>query len=58
MSPRVEYIAFMAWSAARSDGLDVPDDFDAFVDVLDNIEVLDGPEEAANPTDGGQSAEL
>lgn len=58
MSPRVEYIAFMAWSAARSGGLDVPEDFDGFVDVLDNIEVLDAPEESANPTDGGQSAEL
>ena len=58
MSPRVEYIAFMAWSAAVADGLDVSDDFDRFVDVLDNIEVMDADETAANPTDGGQSAEL
>lgn len=58
MSPRVEYIAFMAWSAAVADGLDVPDDFDKFVDVLDNIEVMDADETAVNPTDGGQSADL
>jgi len=59
MSPRVEYIAFMAWSAAKAKGIDVPDDFDGFLDVVDNLEVIDTDEAPnANPTNGGQSAEL
>lgn len=59
MAPRVEYLAFMAWTAAQADGLDVPSDFDGFLDVLDDLSVVeDSDETAANPTDGGQSAEL
>jgi hypothetical protein len=59
MSPRVEYLAFMAWTAARSDGLDVPAEFDDFLDVVEDLSIVDQEDsEAANPTDGGQSAEL
>ena len=59
MSPRVEYLAFMAWTAAQADGLDVPGKFDDFLDVVTDLSIVDGEgDEAANPTDGGQSAEL
>jgi hypothetical protein len=58
MSPRVEYIAFMAYSAASAAGIDVPDTFDGFLDKLDDISVVDEADTDPNPTDGGQSAEL
>lgn len=54
IAPRLEYIAFMAYTAAQSAGIEVPDTFDGFLDVVDNLEVIDQPEEAGNPTDGGQ----
>ena len=57
MSPRLEYIAFMAYTAASSAGQKVPDTFDGFLDVVDDLEILDESPEKANPTDGGQSAE-
>ena len=59
MDPRVEYLAFMAWTAAQSEGLDVPGKFDDFLDQLEDLSVVeDDDAQAANPTDGGQSAEL
>lgn len=55
MAPRLEYIAFLAWTAARSAGIDVPDTFDGFLDEVEDLEVIDGEDAAdANPTDGGQ----
>jgi len=57
MAPRLEYIAFMAWAAARRAGVAVPADFDEFVNVLDDIEVIEAPKGKApnaNPTAGGQ----
>jgi hypothetical protein len=55
MAPRLEYIAFLAWSAACRAGLPVPDDFDEFVNVVDDLEVIDtGVPADANPTAGGQ----
>ncbi len=59
MRPRLEHIAFMAYAAAKDSGISVPDDFDAFVDELQDIEVIDAEgTEAPGPTDGGQSHEL
>jgi hypothetical protein len=58
MSPRVEYIAFMAWTAAQSAGIAVPDTFDGFLDEVEDIEVVEGDGGAPNPTNGAQSAEL
>ena len=59
MDPRVEYLAFMAWTAAQSEGLDVPGKFDDFLDQLEDMSLVeDDDAQAANPTDGGQSAEL
>lgn len=59
MAPRLEYIAFMAWSAARSNDLPVADTFDGFLDEVEDLEVIDDGKPAdSNPTDGGQSAEL
>jgi hypothetical protein len=58
MAPRLEYIAFMAWTAARGDGLPVAAKFDDFIDTIVDIEVVDDAvERDANPTDGEQSAE-
>ena len=54
MAPRVEYVAYMAWAAARSQGIPVADTFDAFVDELVDIEQVDGEQTDQNPTDGGQ----
>jgi hypothetical protein len=55
MSPRVEYIAYMAWKAAQLQGVAVPDDFEGFIDELVDIEQVEGDEPRdANPTDGGQ----
>lgn len=55
VQPRIEWLAFMAYSAAKDDGLPVGDDFDAFVDSLEGIEaVSDGDDDQANPTDGEQ----
>lgn len=54
MAPRLEYIAFMAWTAARSAGIEVPDTFDGFLDAVDNLEVVENEAQEANPTDGGQ----
>lgn len=55
LSPRLEYIAFLAWSAATAAGLAVPAEFDDFIAAIDDIEVVDGDTPAdANPTDGGQ----
>jgi len=55
MSPRLEYVAFMAWSAARSAELPVADTFDGFLDeVVDLAIVDDGEERDANPTGGDQ----
>ena len=49
----------MAWTAAQSDGLDVPGKFDDFLDQLEDLSVVEEDNaQAANPTDGGQSAEL
>ncbi len=36
-NPRLEYLAFLAWSAMRRTGPGVPD-FDTFVGTLDDIE--------------------
>lgn len=59
MRPRLEHIAFMAYAAAKDSGISVPDDFDAFVDELQDIEVIDAEgTETPGPTDGGQSHEL
>ena len=59
MRPRLEHIAFMAYAAAKDSGISVPDDFDAFVDELQDIEVIDAEgTEAPGPTGGGQSPEL
>ena len=52
MSPRMEWLAFMAWHAAGASG-----EFDEFVDSLDAIESVDegeGEGESANPTAGDQ----
>lgn len=55
MAPRLDHIAFLAWSAATSAGLAVPAEFDDFVLALDDIEVIAGDKPAdANPTAGGQ----
>lgn len=55
MSPRVEYVAFMAYTAAQSAGIDVPDTFDGFLDVVEDLQVVDDEKRPeANPTDGGQ----
>ena len=55
MAPRLEYIAFLAWSAATAAGLAVPADFDDFIAVIDDMEVIDeGKPADANPTAGGQ----
>lgn len=55
MSPRLEYIAFMAWSAARSADLPVADTFDGFLDEIVDLEVVEGEANRdANPTDGDQ----
>jgi hypothetical protein len=55
MAPRLEYIAFLAWTAGRSAGLPVADTFDGFFDEVRDLEVIDTDEKAdANPTDGGQ----
>ncbi len=57
-APRLEYIAFMAWSAAKRDNLPVPAKFDAFVDDIIDLEVVDNEDTAdSNPTDGGPQAE-
>lgn len=54
MSPRLEYLAFMAWTAARGQGLPVADDFDGFIDELVDIESVDAEGATdANPTAGG-----
>jgi len=59
LAPRLEYIAFLAWSAATAAGLAVPAEFDDFVAVIDDIELIEkGKPANANPTAGGQSAEL
>ena len=59
MEPRVEYLAFMAWTAAQSAGLEVPGKFDDFLDQLEDLSIVEEDDpKAANPTDGGQSAEL
>jgi hypothetical protein len=40
-------------------GLDVPGKFDDFLDQLEDLSVVEEDNaQAANPTDGGQSAEL
>jgi hypothetical protein len=57
MAPRLEYIAFLAWSAGRSAGLPIADSFDGFLDEVSDLEVIDTDEDEkpdANPTDGGQ----
>lgn len=55
MAPRLEYVAFMAWSAAKSQGLPVADDFDGFLDEVEDLEVIeDADQQDANPTGGGQ----
>jgi hypothetical protein len=55
MAPRLEYIAFLAWKAASTAGIAVPKTFDGFVDVVEDLEVIDGDVPAdSNPTDGGQ----
>lgn len=57
MAPRLEYVAFMAWSAAKAEGLPVADDFDGFLDQVEDLEVIDTDAKAdANPTAGGPSA--
>jgi len=56
LAPRVEYIAFMAWSAGRDAGYPLPDDFDTFLGELvkwDDVDE-DGSANDVNPTDGGQ----
>lgn len=59
MAPRLEYIAFMAWAAAKAKGLPVADDFDGFLDEVDDLEVVDDAAKPnTDPTEGGQSAEL
>jgi hypothetical protein len=54
MAPRVEYLAYMAWAAARAQNMPVADTFDGFVDELVDIEQVDGEQTDQNPTDGGQ----
>ena len=55
MSPRLEYVAFMAWSAARSAELPVADTFDGFLDEVVDLEVVEGEgDRDANPTAGDQ----
>lgn len=55
MSPRLEYVAFMAWSAARSAELPVADTFDGFLEEVIDLAIVDaGKERDANPTDGDQ----
>lgn len=56
MQPRLEYIAYMAWRAAQNSGVEVPDEFDDFLDVVSDLTVVEDEEANANPTDGGQSA--
>jgi len=57
-APRLEYVAYMAWTAARDAGLPVADKFDRFIDDVIELEVVDedGPDQ--NPSDEGQSAAL
>jgi len=55
MEPRLEHIAWLAYSAATTNGIDVPDTFDDFLKQVKDLEVVEGPDlETANPTDGGQ----
>lgn len=56
MQPRLEYVAYMAWRAAQNAGVTVPDEFDEFLDVVSDLNVVEDDEANANPTDGGQSA--
>ena len=58
MRPRVEYLAYMAYTAAKTAGIDVPATFDDFLEVLEDINAIDDEATAPNPTAGGQSAEL
>lgn len=54
MAPRLEYIAFMAYTAAKSANVAVPDTFDGFLDDVQDLEVVDDEGQDLNPTDGGQ----
>lgn len=58
LAPRLEYVAYMAWTAACDAGLPVADKFDQFIDDIIELEVVDeeGPDQ--NPSDEGQSAAL
>lgn len=50
--PRLEYILFLTWSAARRSGLEGLDDFDAFVEAIegfDRDEVTEGKAPAEAP---------
>lgn len=46
---KVEWVFFLAWNAARRDGNDVPDDFDAFIDLIEDV-VLGGIASGVDPT--------
>lgn len=53
-APRLEYIAFMAWSAAKDQGIPVAGDFDGFIDELIDLETVEGDGTTdENPTAGG-----
>lgn len=54
MAPRLEYVAYMAFVAAQNAGIDVPETFDDFLDVVQDLEVVDDQPRDANPTGGGQ----
>jgi hypothetical protein len=55
MEPRLEHIAWLAHSAAKTEGLEVPGDFDDFLKEVKDLEVVEGTEvQTTNPTDGGQ----
>lgn len=56
VQPRIEWLAFMAYAAAKEEGLPVGDDFDAFVGTLEGIEAMSDEDEGegVNPTDGEQ----
>lgn len=52
---RMEWIAFVCWRAASSQGISVPAKFDDFLMENPKIETIKVPEgDGANPTDGEQ----
>ena len=54
VEPRVEWLAFMAFTAAQDKGIPVGRDFDRFVNSLTDIEAVEDSGEGSSPTDGEQ----